>query len=581
MITSASPAVHRSWAILCEGLVDTTLTNEKALFEGLEEQVLGWMGNPNLTCEVFHIPFHTVSLARGLFIIPPSSGICSLLEVDVQRAYELWRQRNQATDQQQHAVAASPDARQIFFNLLPPKLQVGVHQLVASLHSILQMADVREDIFTLGSLSRLVGEQLEAWQPARARRKMATEKISLILIDRMLDLAGPTTFKAQTILGKLRTVLPSLPGQPSDCRVDLSPLFGLEPHHTEKEELPPGCLCGSFHLRAKDKEGLGLEDLLGDDVDAFLMDCCKGLTKARKDRENTDISVQGLENMLDSFANDEKALADSIDVLTRSRALVLAHSSQTTKKLDKLADAEDRFVKAWSKSAKEGRGFLVQLSKLVRERRDRGLLLDDLLVLISHCYALMSPEEEFYPEDEDRLQSAISEALVRDKDILGPTISAMAVEEDIDELVAFRIVKRIFQKLNSVRKARGILKGYHSLIKDQRYASLLEQLLLDVFSEDRREIPDLEHRSGGLGGLLKSGIGLFGVNVNRVHPRENPVVWLYVVGGVTPDEVKAVRDLIKSRSAECKIVVGGTKLLSPMEMMNSLFVHDPLMATEL
>ena len=92
MITSASPSVHRSWSILCEGRSGVDVADEKLLFSDLEDQVLKWMGDPNYTCEVFHVPFHTAHLADGLFVVP--STLFPLLEDDVRRAHELWRRRN-------------------------------------------------------------------------------------------------------------------------------------------------------------------------------------------------------------------------------------------------------------------------------------------------------------------------------------------------------------------------------------------------------------------------------------------------------------------------------------------------------
>ncbi len=478
------------------------------------------------------------------------------------------------------------DSSQLFFNLLPSELQVGVHHLVSSLHSLLQMVDATEDIFTVGPFSRLVGEQLEAWQPARARRKAVAsdpsrkKKVSLVLLDRTLDLATPTASKSDTLLGRLRASLPTLPGQPSDSAVEISPLFGME----AKDQLPPGCLCSSFHLRKKDEKDGCLEDLLGSDSDTLVSTYYNRLSKFKGEKEKKNATVEDLEALLLKFTNEEEAIAANLDDLMRSRAVILSRSNQVTKREGKMAEVEERFLKAWAKSNKEGRGFLVQLSKLVRERRERGLDLDDLVLLTTHCYSLISPDEEFYPEDEDRLQSALSEALVSDKARLPAAVAAMAQEEgEMDELVAFRTVKRLFQRLNSIRTARASLKGPHRSLLDSK-KGLLHLLLSDMFAEDRRDVPDLEHRAGGLGGLLKSaGMGLFGMSVGprAPHPRENPALWLFVVGGISADEAAVARAVIRERSAECQLLVGGTGLTSPAQTLDSLFVQDVLLSSKM
>ncbi len=80
---------------------------------------------------------------------------------------------------------------------------------------------------------------------------------------------------------------------------------------------------------------------------------------------------------------------------------------------------QEKFISSMRKP-KELRSFLVHVTKLLRQRR---LSLDEILLLTTFCYAMLPADEEdvvFYHEDEDRLQSALSEALVRQRYDLGP-----------------------------------------------------------------------------------------------------------------------------------------------------------------
>ncbi len=93
-------------------------------------------------------------------------------------------------------------------------------------------------------------------------------------------------------------------------------------------------------------------------------------------------------------------------------------------------------------------------------------------------------------------------------------------EGEHEEVAAFRIVKSIFHKLNALRSARKGFKGFESLIdgSTKGYRGFLHSLMSDLFAEDRRSVGCLQHHKadrGLMGGLLKSGIGLLGVNVNR------------------------------------------------------------------
>ena len=47
-----------------------------------------------------------------------------------------------------------------------------MRQLVVNLHSILQGINAREEIFSLGHTARILASDLEAYQPARQRRKV-------------------------------------------------------------------------------------------------------------------------------------------------------------------------------------------------------------------------------------------------------------------------------------------------------------------------------------------------------------------------------------------------------------------------
>ena len=144
------------------------------------------------------------------------------------------------------------------------------------------------------------------------------------------------------------------------------------------------------------------------------------------------------------------------------------------------------------------------------------------------------------------------------------------------------MVKRIFHKLRSLSQARSKLQNpdYRTLHDPTTQPGFLERVFSDVFAPDRRPVADVEHRAGGasLGGLLKSGIGLLGVSVGaKKHPRENPALWVYVVGGVTADEASALRELVAERSeGRCQLVVGGTSLLGPREAVEAVLASDPL-----
>jgi hypothetical protein len=525
----------------------------KAIFEELEEKTLDWMRNPNYTCEVVHIPFAFTALANGVFGTPMATALTRPLEVDVSKGpFEM------AIEQ-----------------------RVSAHQLASSFHTLFQALEVREDVFAVGPLAKAVGERLEASPAAKGRRKTAPNRISLILVDRSLDLAGPLGCGESTsTLAKLRATLSSLEGQPSDSAVNISSLFGLPQDHPETNLLPPGCLAPSSARISN----VGVEELLNERVESLATVYHNLLSAASGAESKDEASVADLEELLKAFVNDEEAIKKHVDALTRALALCDLSSKQSVSKMSRLTELNKRYLKTTTKP-KELRGYPVHLAKATRERRSRGLTLEDLLLLTARSYALLPTKEDFYPEDEDRLQSALSEAVVRDyrDGSLGSTLSrAVADAPEVDEILAFRLIKAIFHRFNQLRRSRMDMKSEHTdLVDSGCYRPYLARLLEDIFSEDRRDVVDLEHISGGLGGLLKSGIGMFGVNVARMHPRENPEVWIFVVGGgITAEEVVSSRKLVKDRSSRCRLVLGASSgLTSPTESLASLLLSEPLLTS--
>ncbi|PRD31514.1 UNVERIFIED_CONTAM: Sec1 family domain-containing protein 2 [Trichonephila clavipes] len=74
------------------------------------------------------------------------------------------------------------------------------------------------------------------------------------------------------------------------------------------------------------------------------------------------------------------------------------------------------------------------------------------------------------------------------------------------------------------------------------YNPLLKQLLQDIFDSSITDIPDLEFHSAGLRDYIKTGFSLF-MNVTKPQPRDNPVIFIIVLGGVTPSEIKLVQEI--------------------------------------
>lgn len=60
--------------------------------------------------------------------------------------------------------------------------------------------------------------------------------------------------------------------------------------------------------------------------------------------------------------------------------------------------------------------------------------------------------------------------------------------------------------------------------------------------QDKKALPELQHVTDSLGGLLMSGLGRFGLRFEAPpQPHEHALVIIFVVGGITMREIRDVQ----------------------------------------
>ena len=90
---------------------------------------------------------------------------------------------------------------------------------------MLDHLDARDDVFTFGILSAIVASELNATNVSKQRKKSATNKVSLLLIDRNLDLCTISLFHEETVMDKISNMLPNLTSTSNDVKIDLRTLL--------------------------------------------------------------------------------------------------------------------------------------------------------------------------------------------------------------------------------------------------------------------------------------------------------------------------------------------------------------------
>ncbi|XP_056132794.1 sec1 family domain-containing protein 2 [Lampris incognitus] len=153
--------------------------------------------------------------------------------------------------------------------------------------------------------------------------------------------------------------------------------------------------------------------------------------------------------------------------------------------------------------------------------------------------------------------------------------------EEVTMERAHSAVEKVFETLRGLSQTRDHLKQLRSVytasdgIHQATYRPFLRQVLEEVFNPDRVECPDIEHMSGGLTDLLKTGFSMF-MKVSRPHPSDHPLLFLFLVGGVTPSELRMIKEVVSAHKQGTQVLVLSTRLLRPADIPELLFTTQRL-----
>ena len=87
---------------------------------------------------------------------------------------------------------------------------------------MLDHLDAKEDCFSLGILSALVANELNVSSCSKQRKKTGTNKVSLLIVDRNLDLSVTSLYHEETVFDKINNLLPNLNCNSNDLQINLN-----------------------------------------------------------------------------------------------------------------------------------------------------------------------------------------------------------------------------------------------------------------------------------------------------------------------------------------------------------------------
>lgn len=533
---------------------------EKLDYVKLKKDIKVWMTLENLPQEpavnIIYVPIFIALLNKNLFVTPPFGDLMPPLDINISK-----------------------------------DTLVKLNLLAYSFYNLFDSVGAKLDIYSIGKLSDLLAENLENYISSVNHRNHLSEipeiGVSLILIDRTLDLCTPTSNNTESFLAKILRTFPHLPHHNNDVAVNISPVFGTVTEILESCETP-GCLASiadtTMDLLISQKE----KKLLST-VNQFLNDMTL-MKDSPKLRTPTRISGHSLEkvlNKIQSMNSIDSTTADT-EKLQCILAIIKASTSQKADQIELLTSLEKLALQNLSVS-RESSSILVQLSNIIRTRVQRGLDIENLLALLIHVYALAGTQIRFSTQQERRLEESIATAIFEDLEMLkknSSTNTKSAYQRNLlllgtDDVAAqeasCKIAARILNTLRLIAEQRLTLQDYRfCMLKSSsqeatRHISILEQITKDIFCLDTsRELRDLHKKSSS---FISAGFNLILRGKMKRHPRDNSFILIYIVGGITAEEAKIIQEVISANNNEKlpRIMLAGSRLLKPLDIVDKIF----------
>ncbi|XP_033920847.1 sec1 family domain-containing protein 2 [Melopsittacus undulatus] len=481
-----------------------------------------------------------------------------------------------------------PGPAEVGVGALPAELRATVRALVEDLDAFFTAVGLREESFAVGALSRVVAAELASYAPARNRRRMATNKASIVFVDRTLDLAGAVGHHGDSLAEKILSVLPKLPGHKTDVMVNMVELTALRTEDETCSIIAPGCLAQPNDPAAKAL----WESFMNLKQKEAVMEARRHLVEAAS-RENLPIKMsmgrvtpEQLSSYIKLFKNNLKALENHCGLLQLVLATIQTLKHPQTSKWDNFLAFERLLLQTIGES--EMPSVLNQLLPMIKpynERTKDDYTCEDFLVLLVYMYSVVGEVKRGKELDaaEEEVKMALVKAICDEPELfpLLQKITGCDSSLNLTSQKATDAVDGIFQSLRDIARARMHMKQFHSIhnpgsnTHQASYKPLLKQVVEEICNPDRPDPVDIEHMSSGLTDLLKTGFSMF-MKVNRPHPGDHPLLIIFMVGGVTVSEVKMVKDLVATRKPGTQVMVLSSALLTPGSTIELLFATDHL-----
>ncbi|XP_071946924.1 sec1 family domain-containing protein 2-like [Antedon mediterranea] len=533
-------------------IVNQQNAGEKTVFKQIQQRIEYYMKYKYARCSVSFLPLIDFSVCSNLFIVPAFSKLFPMFTTDLRKIKGLSSKTGEHSD-------SDVD---VYFEMLPPEMQTEYKLMISYLDDLCERLEINEDIYCIGATSQQIATQLAALPSAKLRRKTASKRASLVVLDRTLDLAGPVSHASETIADKIFEFLTRLKGHTTDVSIDMSMLCSNESNN-KRSVLSPGCLAQPEDNTCCDV----LNTLIMSKTKESLMEVNRQIVDViAKEKINPQVSmkmgrgVDLLKSHLELFnvKKFSKAFEQNCGLLQLSVACL--QSLQQQQSFDKYKLLEKMILQAKSGSTSPSSCLIDSYKDNAAEKTSEDA--EEMLRSLVYLYSLHGTISR---EDEDELKELLTD------------YAASNNEQMQSYFDSKRGIDAIFEQLNDIGMAREHLKQFRDIVVDGNdvfpctYKSFIQHLLEQIVDSSKPELTDLQHRSTGLRDRLKTSFRMF-MNVSKPRPSDHPLLIVFVIGGVTCSEVKAVNEI--SNKSNQEILLGSTSFLKPSDIVDKVFSNN-------
>ncbi|CAF0755863.1 unnamed protein product [Adineta ricciae] len=473
------------------------------------------------------------------------------------------------------------------------------------LNTLMTSMNAYEDVFTLGPLSHIIGREYTQTKHTKQRRRSGERKIALLLIDRQLDLATPSSHQLDTLLAQVIHSLPNIriksvdqcQQRTIDVQIDTRALLKSSSVKFEsdynsylfadmKRRVENVDIKSIFDNIVYSKSKIATSEVFSHLLESLIYNNLETKIKSVK------VSAAAISACLEKFRQSPITVCKNYELLVMSCCLMqLLDSVSQNQKLERLIGLEKILVQALTTNAGPSPySIVLQTLKedLAKSEEQRQLKLIDYVILLVHIYSLAGNDVFYGKEEKDRIHKLIGKEILTDSSFttelrhemktLGYSLEIEHVLDVIyEQLDLLSSYKRRYKHLNSLivqgndeqpTYRQSILKQVFDLYKRGSNAS--QSRSSASANQQEQFLQDIEHVPfDGFTDLFKSATrGFFGDTKPTLVSNDYSAIVVFIVGGITTQEIQLVQEY--SQQIKKQIIIGSSGIMKAEDVLSML-----------